>query len=93
MPRSVQPRVAFSTRLFLRLLQRFGTHAFRHCSLQLVLPTGEELVFGRLREASSGGEASGASPHAVMWVRDCACIGRIINRHDIGLGGAWGGAT
>lgn len=91
-PRSTSPKLSFVDATALKVFDKFAQAAIRTGRLRLILPTGEERVYGS-PEAAASIEAKQAESwrgrpplHATVRIYDAAFFRKVISRHDTGLG-------
>ena len=85
------PKVGIVDTLAIKLFDRFAKAAVRKGRLRMILPNGEEMVYGSVPSAVDVGEDSnawrGRPPlNATVRIYDVGFFRKIIMRHDTGLG-------
>ncbi|KAL4447595.1 hypothetical protein ABPG75_004814 [Micractinium tetrahymenae] len=90
-PRSVSPKIPLLDRAAMGLFDKFARAAIRTGRLRLILPNGEELVYGDASNTAAPvpkGEEWRGRPALSATVRlfDVGFFRKVITRHDTGLG-------
>ena len=88
-PRTCSPKISMIDSIAMKIFDSFAKMAILKGKLRLVLPNGEEMVYGT-PEPPAGGDAESWRKrpplNATVRIYDCAFFRKIISRHDTGLG-------
>ncbi|KAK9804082.1 hypothetical protein WJX73_004574 [Symbiochloris irregularis] len=78
-PRAACPKISLTDRFFMRVFDGFARAALKIGRLRIILPNGEELVYGPPKLPAG-------APQATMRLFSCAFFRKVVTRHDTGMG-------
>ncbi|GLI66534.1 hypothetical protein VaNZ11_010410 [Volvox africanus] len=93
-PRATSPKVSILQQLYMGLFDKYARSAFTQGSMRMILPTGQELVYGNddtSKAPTSAGEEWRGRPQlrCTLRIYDMDFFRKIVFRHDVGMGEAY----
>ncbi|GIL82213.1 hypothetical protein Vretimale_7189 [Volvox reticuliferus] len=92
-PRATSPKVSFLQQLYMGLFDKYARAVFTQGRMRMILPTGQELVYGSDDTAAPAfaGEEWRGRPQlrCTLRIYDMDFFRKVVFRHDVGMGEAY----